>query len=60
VLYACNRQGLLAGAAVFERATHYLSQHLDAVKERHSPGAPPIEFHASSSRRTPAAFGPWV
>jgi hypothetical protein len=46
-----DRHLVLAGAAVFERATHYLSQHLDALKERHSPGAPPIEFHASFMRK---------
>ena len=33
------------------RATHYLSQQLDALKERHFPGAPPIEFHASFMRK---------
>jgi hypothetical protein len=41
---------VLAGAAVFERVTFFLSQSLEAVQTKHFPGLPPIEFHASPIR----------
>jgi hypothetical protein len=41
---------VLAGAAVFERVTFFLSQSLEAVQTKHFPGLPPIEFHASPMR----------
>ena len=41
---------VLAGAAVFERVTFFLSQSLETVQTKHFPGLPPIEFHASPMR----------
>ena len=41
---------VLAGAAVFERVTFFLSQDLETVQTKHFPGLPPIEFHASPMR----------
>ncbi|MGD1072052.1 MAG: hypothetical protein ABSB15_18115, partial [Bryobacteraceae bacterium] len=40
----------MAGAAVFERVTFFLSQSLEAVQTKDFPGLPPIEFHASPMR----------
>jgi Protein of unknown function (DUF3800) len=41
---------VLAGAAVFERVTFFVSQSLEAVQTKHFPGVPPVEFHASPIR----------
>lgn len=46
-----DRNFVLAGAAIFERQTYFLSRQLDALKERRFPTAPPLEFHASAIRR---------
>jgi hypothetical protein len=46
-----DRYFVLAGAAVFERQTYYLSQGLEQIQVKHFPGHPPIEFHASPIRK---------
>lgn len=45
-----DRYFVLAGAAVFERVTFFLSQAFDQVQAKHFPGLPPIAFHASHIR----------
>jgi hypothetical protein len=45
-----DRFFVLAGAAVFERQTFFLSRELESVQTKHFPGLPPIEFHASAIR----------
>lgn len=45
-----DRHFVLAGAAVFERQTHFLFRALDEIQTRHFPGLPPIVFHASQIR----------
>jgi hypothetical protein len=45
-----DRFFVLAGVAVFERVTFFLSQSLEGVQTKHFPGLPPIEFHASPIR----------
>lgn len=47
---ANDRNFVLAGAAVFERQTFYLTQALDELQTRHFPGMQPIEYHATSIR----------
>src|SRR5438128_1709853 len=41
---------VIGGVAVFERQTFFLSQEVDLIQEKHFPGLPPIEFHASHIR----------
>jgi hypothetical protein len=41
---------ILAGAAVYEKSTYYLSQAIDAVQTKHFPGVQPIAFHATEIR----------
>ncbi len=41
---------VIEGIAVFERVTFFLSQEVDRIQEKHFPGRPPIEFHASHIR----------
>jgi hypothetical protein len=45
-----DRYFVLAGAALFERVTFFLSRELESVQTKHFPGLPPIEFHASAIR----------
>lgn len=45
-----DKHFVLGGVAVFERTTFFLSQAVDQVQEKHFPGLPPIEFHASHIR----------
>jgi hypothetical protein len=45
-----DRHFVLAGAAVFERQTYFLSSALDAVQAQHLPGAQNVQFHASHIR----------
>src|SRR5690606_18217206 len=45
-----DRHFVLAGAAVFERTTYYVSRALDDIQSKHFPGLPPIDFHASPIR----------
>lgn len=45
-----DRYFVLAGLAVFERQTYFLSQRLDAVQEKHFPNHQPVPFHASDIR----------
>ncbi len=45
-----DRHFVLAGAAVFERVAHFLSQAIDAVQTAHFPGVQPIPFHATEIR----------
>jgi hypothetical protein len=45
-----DRYFVLAGVALFERQTHYLSLAIEAIQERYFPGTQPIEFHASEIR----------
>jgi len=46
-----DKHFVLAGAAIFERQTYFLSKDLDEVQVAHFPGSPPIEFHASPIRK---------
>lgn len=46
-----DRHFVLAGAAVFERQTYFLSNSLEQIQTRHFPGLPPIEFHTSPIRK---------
>src|SRR5438128_2512424 len=41
---------VLAGAAISERVTYFLSQDLDGLQGRYFPGGPPVDFHASPIR----------
>lgn len=45
-----DRYFVLAGAAIFERTAHFISQEFETLKARHFPGRPPIEFHAAQIR----------
>ena len=45
-----DRFFVLAGAAVFERVTFFLSREMESVQTKHFPGLPPIEFHATEIR----------
>jgi len=45
-----DRHFVLAGAAVFDRQTFYLSRALDRVQKNHFPGSPPVVFHAAEIR----------
>lgn len=45
-----DRFFVFGGAAVFERAIHFLDQSLESVQSTHFPGSPPVEFHASAIR----------
>ena len=47
---AKDRHFVLAGIAVFERVTFFLSKYLDEVQTRHFPGIQPVPFHASHIR----------
>lgn len=47
---AADKHFILAGVAVFERQAFYLSRSVDEIQNRHFPGVPPIEFHASAIR----------
>jgi hypothetical protein len=42
---------VLAGTAIFERQTYFLSRALEQVQLDHFPGLPPVEFHASPIRK---------
>jgi len=53
---AADRHFVLAGAAVFERNTYFLSRRLDELQTKHFPGLPPVVFHASHIR---AGSGFW-
>lgn len=41
---------ILAGAAIFERVTYFLTRDLDGLQTQHFPARQPIEFHASHMR----------
>ena len=41
---------VIGGLAVFERVTFFLSHEVDLIQDKHFPGRPPIEFHASHIR----------
>jgi hypothetical protein len=45
-----DRHFVLAGAAIFERVTYFLSRDLDALQGRYFPGEPPVDFHAAPIR----------
>lgn len=47
---ASDRHFVLAGAAVFERSTYFLSQAFDQVQTKHFPGVQPIAFHTTEIR----------
>ncbi len=47
---------VLAGVALFERQTYFLTQELDRLQEKHFPRKQPIPFHASEIR---AGRGLW-
>ena len=41
---------ILGGIAVFERVTFFLANNVEAIQEKHFPGRPPVDFHASHIR----------
>lgn len=45
-----DKHFVLAGAAIFERVTHFVAQALEGVHNKHFPGHAPIDFHASQMR----------
>ena len=45
-----DKHFVLAGAAVFERNTFFLSRALDELQTKHFPGLQPIPFHVSEIR----------
>ncbi len=45
-----DRYFVLAGDAIFERQSFFLSRALDDVQTRHFPGLPPVTFHATDIR----------
>ncbi len=45
-----DRYFVLAGAAIFESQTFWLSRALDDLQTRYFPGLPPIAFHATDIR----------
>jgi hypothetical protein len=45
-----DRFFVLAGLALFERQTYFLTRALDQLQLRHFPGRQPIQFHASEIR----------
>lgn len=45
-----DRHFVLAGVAVFERVTYFLSQAVDQVQSAHLPGLEPLPFHAAEMR----------
>jgi len=45
-----DKHFVIGGVAIFERVTFFLSQEVDQIQEKHFPGLPPIEFHASHIR----------
>ncbi len=47
---AADTHFVLAGAAIFERQTFFLSQALDEIQTQHFPGRPPVHFRASDIR----------
>lgn len=55
-----NKHFVLAGAAIFERSTFFLSQDLDKVQSRYFPGGPPIDFHAAPMRLVKIAGGEYL
>src|SRR3989304_3689694 len=44
---ASDRYFVLAGIALFERQTYFLSNALDQLQRRHFPGLQPVPFHSS-------------
>ncbi len=46
-----DKHFVIGGVAVFERVTFFLSHEVDLIQEKHFPGLPPIEFHASHEFR---------
>lgn len=47
---ASDQNFVLAGAAIFDRVTHFVSGALDDVQTKHFPGHAPIDFHATQMR----------
>jgi hypothetical protein len=47
---AADRHFILAGVALFERQTYWLSQAIEQLQTRHFPGVQPVTFHASEIR----------
>jgi hypothetical protein len=45
-----DKHFVLAGAAVFERTTYFLSRDIEQIQTKHFPGSPPIPFHGSAIR----------
>ena len=45
-----DRHFVLAGAAVHERQTYWLSRDMEEIQARYFPGVQPITFHASEIR----------
>jgi hypothetical protein len=46
----------MAGLAVFERVTFFVSESVDALQKKYFPGSPPVDFHSSPIR---SARGFW-
>lgn len=51
-----DRHFVLAGAAVHETQTHWLSTELDRLQAQYFPGLPPITFHATEIRSGKGGF----
>ncbi len=45
-----DRHFILAGAAVFERVTYFVTQTAARIQSKYFPDAPPIPFHATEIR----------
>ena len=45
-----DKHFVIGGVAIFERVTFFLSHEVDLIQQKHFPGLPPIEFHASHIR----------
>jgi hypothetical protein len=45
-----DRYFVLAGLALFERQTFFLTKDIEAIQDKHFPNKPPIPFHASEIR----------
>ncbi len=45
-----DRHFVLAGAAVHERYTYWLSKEIEALQAKYFPGSPPVTFHATDIR----------
>lgn len=45
-----DKHFVLAGVSAFEQNTYFLARDVDAIKQRHFPTVPPLDFHLSQIR----------